>query len=97
MTIFSDWIYQHLIKNFKGKILDSDTSMPIVDAEIILSNCNGDKIYTILSDAIGNFSIEVLNREYILVEILKDGYESKFRNISGLDNLEFRLKLKQPK
>lgn len=86
---------QKLYKTFIGKILDSDKNMPIINAEIMIFNCKGDTINTLLSDSFGNFSFEIGNTECTQIEILKDGYVSNFRNISGLENLEFRLKLKQ--
>ncbi len=95
----SDDIYQvdmiKLYKIFNGKIIDSDTNLPIANAEIILNSCNGEIINQLYSDSIGNFSFEIMKKDCAQIEIIKDGYENILRNISGLDNLEFSLKLKQ--
>jgi len=96
---WSDDIYQvdiiKLYKIFNGKIIDSDTNLPIANAEIILKNCTGEIINKLYSDSIGNFSFEILKKDCAQIETIKDGYENILKNITDRNNLEFRLKLKQ--
>lgn len=86
---------QNLIKNFNGSVFDFETNLPIANAEIILKNCDGVIINKLFSDNFGNFTLKRTNKDCLQIEILKAGYENNFRNISGLDNFDFKLKLKQ--
>jgi hypothetical protein len=86
---------QKLYKTFNGKVTDFNTNLPMANVEIILNNCNGIIINKFSSDSIGNFSFEKMNSECLQVEILKEGYESELKTISGFDNFDFKLKLKQ--
>ncbi len=98
-TNYNDDIFkldiQRLYKNFKGRVLDSDTNTPIANAEILQTMCNGDTIDIINSDSTGNFSFEIMNDDCIQVEVLKEGYENKVMNISRFNNFDFRIKLIQ--
>ena len=85
---------EKLYNIFNGKILDSDTNLPIINAKILIFDCKGDTIDILHSDSFGNFFFEIGKMECTQVEILKDGYENNFRNISGLESFEFRIKLK---
>jgi hypothetical protein len=82
-------------KIFNGRIISDNTNLPIADAEIILSNCNGTIINKVFSDSIGNFSFEIMNNECLQIKIIKERYENELKTISDRDYLEFRLKLKQ--
>jgi len=84
---------QHKIIN--GRILSDHTNLPIADAEIILSNCNGTIINKVLTDSIGNFSFEIMKNKCHQIKINKEKYESELKTVSDRDYLEFRLKLKQ--
>ena len=82
-------------KIINGKIIDDITNVPIADAEVILSNCNGTIINKILSDSIGNFSFEIKKNKCQQIKVVKEKYENEVITISDRDYLEFRLKLKQ--
>ena len=82
-------------KIINGKIIDDITNVPIADAEVILSNCNGSIINKVLSDSIGNFSFEIKKNKCQQIKVVKEKYENEVITISDRDYLEFRLKLKQ--
>jgi hypothetical protein len=82
-------------KIINGKIIDDITNVPIADAEVILSNCNGSIINKVLSDSIGNFSFEIKKNKCQQIKVIKEKYENEVITISDRDYLEFRLKLKQ--
>jgi len=82
-------------KIINGKIIDDITNVPIADAEVIISNCNGTIINKILSDSIGNFSFEIKKNKCQQIKVVKEKYENEVITISDRDYLEFRLKLKQ--
>jgi len=84
-----------LNKIINGKIISNNTNLPIADAEVILSNCNGTIINKVFSDSIGNFSLEIMKNKCLQIKIIKEKYENEIMTISDRDYLEFRLKLKQ--
>ena len=95
----SDDIYkidiQKLYKIFNGTVTDINSNLPIPNAEITLSNCNGVIINKVFSDSVGNFSFEIMRNECLQIKISKEKYENELMNISSRDYLEFRLKPKQ--
>lgn len=86
---------QKIYKSVIGHVLDSVVNLPIDSAKIIIYNCKDEIVGIQYSDSIGNFSFEIKEGECLKAEILKVGYETNKFDISGLDNQEFRLKLKQ--
>jgi hypothetical protein len=95
----SDDIYkidiQKLHKIFNGMVTDINSNLPIPNAEITLSNCNGGIINKVFSDSVGNFSFEIMRNECLQIKTSKEKYENELMNISSRDYLEFRLKPKQ--
>ncbi|GEM_PF-3050245 len=84
-----------LYKNFSGRIVDMNTNTPISNAALIFSMCGGGTINTVLTNADGYFINEISSNECIQVEVIAEGYESKTADISGFNNLNFKLKLNQ--
>lgn len=95
----SDDIYkidiQKLYKIFNGTVTNINSNLPIPNAEITLSNCNGVIINKVFSDSVGNFSFEIMRNECQQIKTSKEKYENELMNISSRDYLEFRLKPKQ--
>jgi len=85
---------QKQYKIFKGRVLEFETNLPIANAEVIIKSCYGGIIEKRYSDSNGNFSFEMINDDCVQLEILKDGYKNAFKNITGLDNMDFKLEFK---
>ena len=82
-------------KTFNVKVTEDMTNLPISGAEAVLRRCEGDIINKVFSDSTGSLSLEISNTDCLQIEILKEGYENDFRDISGRNSVEFKLKQKK--
>jgi hypothetical protein len=75
-----------------GRVLDDLTGDPVPGASIQLLDCRRGIISTAPVANDGSFMFEIMEGECYFVEASKEGYEPGFMNVTGLNEVELRLK-----
>jgi outer membrane protein OmpA-like peptidoglycan-associated protein len=77
---------------FNGKVVNDMTGLPIENAGVVLTNCEGQQVSTTTSDAKGMFQFNVLAGSCPQVEASRMGYSRDRKEVAGLDFVELRLR-----
>jgi outer membrane protein OmpA-like peptidoglycan-associated protein len=96
----SDDIYCVQFKNqeeiISGKVVNSQTGVPVADATVQLSDCKKQVISSFNTDNSGGFQVKANKKNCPVLEATKDGYDQDRKAISDLNYVELRIKQKYP-
>ncbi len=82
-----------LMENIRGKIIAIHNNEPVQDARVVLEDCEGNRIRTVVSGYFGNFEFSVPKGKCYRVYADKEGFASE--KVTFSDNQFIELPLKQ--